>query len=352
MDERSNETTLPRLRAEQARRDYIERIQRVEDHIERHLDDQLTLDGLARVACFSPFHFHRVWTAVTGETLAATIQRLRLEKSADLLLKYPERTILDIALECGFSGQAVFARSFKEAYGMPASAWRQGGARTWVRDKGSRRRPLRKDCKTDGKDCKGSSSANTYPHDVQGAATNSSQQPAETISWSDAMTAIKQAEEVRVTDDQAMTLAYVRHVGPYAGDGELFGRLFGRLCGWAGPRGFLGPDATMLTIYHDNPEIVDDEKLRISVCCRVPEGTRPDGDIGIMELPAGRNAHARFVLATDEFGGAWNWLFSKWLPESGYQPDDRPCYELYLNDPATDPAGKHIVEIVTSLRPL
>jgi len=108
----------------------------------------------------------------------------------------------------------------------------------------------------------------------------------------------------------------------------------------------------MLTIYHANPEIVDDEKLRISVCCTVPTGTQPDGDIGIMELPAGRNVHARFELSTDEFGGAWNWLFSKWLPESGYQPDDRPCYERYLNDPATDPEGKHLVEIVTSIRPL
>ncbi|HOG65362.1 MAG TPA: AraC family transcriptional regulator, partial [Spirochaetota bacterium] len=294
----------------------------------------------------------RVWTSVTGETLSATIQRLRLEKSADLLLKYPDRSILEIALECGFSGQAVFARSFKDAYGMSASAWRQGGAKVWVSDKGSTRRPLRKDCKTHGKECKGSSGGNTYPHDVQATTGQSGQQPAETISWSDAMTAIKQAEEVRVSDDPAMTLAYVRHVGPYAGDGELFGRLFGRLCAWAGPRGFLGPDATMLTIYHDNPEIVDDEKLRISVCCSVPEGTKPDGDIGIMEMAAGRNVHARFELSTDEFGSAWNWLFSKWLPESGYQPDDRPCYEHYLNDPSTHPEGKHLVEIVTSIKPL
>ena len=42
----------------------------------------------------------------------------------------------------------------------------------------------------------------------------------------------------------------------------------------------------------------------------------------------------------------------EWLPESGYQPDDRLCYEIYLNDPTTNPQRKHIVDICEPVKPL
>ena len=162
----------------------------------------------------------------------------------------------------------------------------------------------------------------------------------------------KPAEALRIEDAQPFTVAYVRHVGPYAGDSALFGRLFGRLCQWAGPRGLLGPGARLLTIAHDNPEITAEEKLRISVCVTVPPGTRPEGEVGVLQVDGGRYAVATFVLDPSEYGAAWNWLMGTWFPSSGYQPDDRPCYEAYLNDPGKDPQGKHHVEIWEPVRPL
>jgi len=108
----------------------------------------------------------------------------------------------------------------------------------------------------------------------------------------------------------------------------------------------------MLTIYHDNPDLVDDEKLRISVCCAVPAGTKADGEIGVMELPAGKCAHALFEIDTSEYGAAWAWVYGQWMAASGWQPDDRQCYELYLNDPETHPQKKHVFEIVAPVRPL
>ena len=94
---------------------------RVVDHIQRHLADPLDLGQLAAVACFSPFHFHRLFRAWTGETLQAFVHRLRLERAAQLLVFDQFQSISNIALECGFSSSNAFARAFKMAFGTSAS---------------------------------------------------------------------------------------------------------------------------------------------------------------------------------------------------------------------------------------
>ena len=326
--------------AERSKKEYIQRVLRVQDYIEGHLDEELTLEQLAEVACFSPYHFHRIYRSLCGENLGQFILRIRLQKAASLLLSNTEEPILNIALDCGFSGAAVFARAFQKFYGMSASRWRKGGGLRYSEEKSKNRKAL-------SKIGKASANGTPYPDTVQTAQEKNSIRRQKMNK-----TENKQAKEVRIVDDQPMTLAYVRHTGPYAGDAELFQKLFGKLCGWAGPRGFLNGDVKMLSIYHDNPELVEDDKLRMSICCTIPEGTEADGEIGVMKMEAGKNAHAEFELTDTEFGAAWNWVCGQWLPESGWQFDDRPTYELYLNDPAQHPEGKHHVEIVIPVRPL
>ena len=68
------------------RLEYEKRVNRVIDHIRDHLADELSLESLAAIAAFSPFHFHRIFRAMTGETLAAFVQRLRLERAAVTLI--------------------------------------------------------------------------------------------------------------------------------------------------------------------------------------------------------------------------------------------------------------------------
>ena len=91
----------------------------------------MSLGALARVAAFSPFHFHRIFRAVTGETLFGFIQRVRLERSAGALLAVPDRSVLEVALDHGFSSSATFARAFKGHFGMSATEWRRDGAERW-----------------------------------------------------------------------------------------------------------------------------------------------------------------------------------------------------------------------------
>jgi AraC family transcriptional regulator len=109
------------------RDEYLARINRVMDHVEQNLDRTLRLDELARVANFSPFHFHRIFSALVGETLSDFIRRLRLERSAQRLIDNPKKSITEVALDAGFGHSAAFAKAFRERFGMSASAWRTGG---------------------------------------------------------------------------------------------------------------------------------------------------------------------------------------------------------------------------------
>ena len=148
-------------------------------------------------------------------------------------------------------------------------------------------------------------------------------------------------------------IAYVRHVGPFQGRSEVFAELFGRLMRWAGPRGLLqGDGVQMLSVYHDDPDITDETRQRVSVGLAVPADTSASGEIGRMTLPGGRYAIAHAVIDPARYGDAWDWVYGEWLPESGYQPDDRPALELYRNDPEQHPEKKHVVDICVPVKPL
>jgi len=102
---------------------YHQRINTVIGYVRENLDADLSLETLARVAGFSPFHFHRVFKAITDETINALIVRLRLERAAALLRATPHLSITDAAFASGFNAVATFSRAFKKQYGLPASQW-------------------------------------------------------------------------------------------------------------------------------------------------------------------------------------------------------------------------------------
>lgn len=320
-----------------AQSEYIARINRVIDHIESHLDQDLKLDNLSQIACFSPFHFHRVFKAIVGETLNQFIHRVRIEKAATQLLTNPDKTVTEIALDCGFAGSASFARAFKAGFGMSASNWRahHSGMDSKIgKPKSNIGQQL-------GKNRKAFIESTPYIDSVT-----------QNLTWRIQMTDQTNLK-IEVKDLPAQDVAYVRHTGPYKGDEVLFEGLFRRLMTWAGPRGLCGPDAKVMAVYHDDPKITQEDKLRVSACLTIDAGTKVDGEIGKMKLEGGQYAVAHFELkGSHEYESAWDMVYGQWLPESGYQPDDRLCFELYHNDPKEDPQGIHIVDICVPVKPL
>jgi len=319
------------------RDEYAARINRVLDYIDKNLEKKLSLSTLAKVANFSEFHFHRIFSAMVGETLNQFIQRVRIEKAASSLLLNPKKSITEIAFDCGFSGSAAFARVFKESFEMSASQWRN--------QKKISESKIRKMKSKMGKPLS-NMSKDTNPSKWYIEHVNGNQL------WRIKMSEKKEIRvEVKKIDE--MNVAYVRNIGPYAGDAELFEELFGKLMKWAGPRELLNfPETKMISVYHDNPDITDHDKLRLSACITVPEGTEIDGEVGKMVIAGGQYAIGHFEINVDEYSEAWDDIYGKWLPESGWQPDDKPCFELYLNDPEQHPERKCVVDIYVPVKPL
>lgn len=306
------------------RREYEARFNRAIDFVYDNYSRDFALDEMADAANFSRFYFHRLFLAYCGETPAAFVRRVRLSQAANRLRYNPDMSISDVALACGFSGSSVFARQFKEYFGISATAWR---------NQGNDSQSKRKDSQAPGKDGKDKEPYQLYP---------------DTTIISRRTDMKKLEYTVELCDLPARHVAYIRHIGNYSGIGEAFERL----SRWAGPRGLFGPNTAVLAIYHDDPDTTPAGKLRSSACLTVPEGTAVDGDVGLMDVPGGKFAVGHFELAQDEFGAAWNALMGEWLPTSGWQPDDRMCYELYLNEHEQHPEKKFIVDICQPVKPL
>ena len=127
---------------------------------------------------------------------------------------------------------------------------------------------------------------------------------------------MKNSEQIKVEvkEMSELNVAYVRHIGPYKGDSELFEGLFDKLMKWAGPRGLLRfPETQVLSVYHDDPKITDEDKLRTSACITVHRDTPVEGEVGKMAIPGGKFAVASFEIASDEFEDAWNMLMGGWM---------------------------------------
>jgi AraC family transcriptional regulator len=323
-------------RTEFLRQEYVARINRVIDHIDAHLGDELTLAALADIACFSRFHFHRIFSAMVGETITDYIKRIRLQNAAARLINNPRDSVTDIAMVCGFSSPSVFARAFKDQFGTSASAWRSSAGSV------HRARPPATSGTADSK----AGQADRKPGD---APDGHLLHPREHLAEQRRNDMAVPAQSIEVKELPELHVAYVRHIGPFNRIGEAFGKLMQ----WAGPRGLLRfPETKSLAVYRDSPEVTDVSKLRSDACITIPEGTKVDGEVGLMKIPGGTFVVGRFEIAGDQFAEAWNALMGGWLPGSGYQPDDRMCYELYLNDHEQHPQKKFIIDICEPIKPL
>lgn len=239
------------------RREYERRVNRVMDYVQAHLAEDLTLEKLAAVAAFSPFHFHRVFAAITGETLSDFIRRIRLERAASALGLLHDTSVLEIALRYGFSSAATFARAFKAQFGMSATEWRDGGAREWTE--------ARRDQSKPGKTLRIPGQAQ---RNLRKASSPSVRQAA-TARKADVATGLNMQVEVRQLPPYRV--AYMRHVGPYGKDIGAFWTAFER---WMAARDLRQPETITIGIGHDAPLIADADKLRYDACVVVDDAFR------------------------------------------------------------------------------
>lgn len=280
---------------------YQGRIEQVVTYITMHLGETLNLETLACISHFSAYHFHRIFTAVMGETLQDMVNRLRLEQAANLLLK-STLTVTEIAFSCGFSSSSTFARSFKKHFNISAGEYARRGI------------------------------------DIQ---------PAKAVQ--DTSATFTQPE-IRMASMPALHLAYIADMKGYTLPAIC--RAWERLRRWASAHELINAKTQMIGISFDDPLITPQEKCRYYACLSVPDTVDADAFVGVMDICASRCAVCRALVTPEQIQLIYRFFYRDWLPDSGLQPAGFPVYEIYYETPENNTQNMFLMDVCVPVLPL
>jgi AraC family transcriptional regulator len=270
---------------------YQQRLQHALRAMEARLEVPYSLDELAALAGFSPFHFHRIFRGMVGESVKQYERRLRLERAARQL-KSGKRTVLEIALEAGYESHEAFTRAFAEMFDVPPASYR-------------------KSCGIFG-----------------------AQEPENSC-----------ASAFRIEHLGPVHVVGLRHVGPYA----KVGRAWQRLYAWAGQKNLLrGPERSM-AICHDDPEVTLPDKVRCDCCLVINSSIATEGDFFQQEIAAREYAAVLHTGAYAHLNDSYAELAGKWIPQAGREIANLSSIEFYLNTPENTPEEQLQTEIYLPL---
>lgn len=274
----------------QANSEYTQRIDRVIDYLRGNLDRPVKLAELADVACFSEFHFHRIFTAVSGETLNSFTNRLRLEKAARLL-RYSEQSLTDIALDCGFSSSATFSRAFRSGYDTSPSQFRKSGE--------IKNSKIRKEL---------------FPEDEYGIPMSAEEKRA--------------AFPVRLIDIPERQVAYIRVKNAFDMDKVL--AALKKLMEWAKSQNVFS-QGILFGMTVDDPHVTPKHLYRYEVCLASSLPFECMQGMSKLKMPAMRYAAIKVSGDIHKVATAWDYLYRDWLINSAWEPEHAPSLEVFLD---------------------
>lgn len=261
-------------------REYNEtRFAKALDYLHRHFRQNINLNRVAEEACLSPYHWHRIYRAVMGETVHETVKRLRLHHAAELLIS-TQKSVAEIARECGYSGNTQsFERIFRQAYGVPPNTFR------------------------------------TQQHIPYSHQLPQTRPPA--------------SLPIEITTIEPLPVALVPHSGSYMRIGQSFELIESLLT----LRGLLpAPDARFFGIYFNDPACTPEQELRAQAAVflnTTQHSFEPPIQSGT--IAGGRYAVYHYQGPYSNLEQAYTWFYSELL-NTPYQVRDAPCFEEYLND--------------------
>lgn len=276
--------------------DYQEKLGRVTAYIHDHLDQTLDLQTLADVAHVSPFHWHRIYHALCGETLSHTVLRLRMHRATGYLAN-TALAVAQIAPQCGYPNAQSFTRAFRGVYGMGPAQYRAQGGHTLFQ--GSQAQP----------------EAAGYQVDVRQVAP--------------------------------VTLAGTVHKGSYMLIGKAFQAAYTRMAA----HDLVRPATRWLAVYDDDPFAVPEAQLSSRAGLSLPPGATAPAPLQEFTLGGGRCAVLRHQGPYATMRAAYHWLYGRWLVESGQRTADLPVFEEYLNNPRDTTPAYLLTDIFLPLLP-
>ncbi|MHC5108583.1 MAG: AraC family transcriptional regulator [Planctomycetota bacterium] len=288
---------------------YEQRILAVLVYLQQHLDVPLSLEDLAGQAHFSPFHFHRIFRGMVGESVQEHIRRLRMERAAHRL-KYSDHSVIQIAIEAGYEAHESFTRRFRQVFGASPTEYRQ----------------LKQ--------------APAYP------VAASSVHFASDGSVNSFVPVAGPTLEVEVVTIKPRRVAFVRHVGPYHEVGQAWSKLFS----WAMARNLVGSMAPMIGLLHDDPDVTPADRIRYDACFTAPDSLVEEGEIGIQVIRGGAYAVATHLGPYERIGESYAVICGQWLPTSHWALETAPGFEIYRNSPLTTPPENLLTDVHMPLR--
>lgn len=282
---------------------YARRFNRVLDYIDKHLDDNLTVDALCEVANFSKFHFHRQFSEYCGVNVGRYIQLMKLKRASYRLAFNHRDRIIDIALDAGFENPESFSRAFKNTFGQTPSEFR--GQPAWASWSGRYR----------------------FSIPFRGRM--------------DKM-------EVRIVDVEPVMVGALEHHG----SPTLLNDSVKHFIDWRRTSGLspVGGSQSYGIAYHD-PDKTPAEEFRFDICGSVLESV-PNNAQGVVTkiIPGGRCAVVRHAGSRERIAESVYYLFREWLPKSSEELRDFPIYFHYLNLDQDTPEYEHLTDVYLPLK--
>lgn len=277
---------------------YRKRILKVLLHVEANLERDIPLAELAKVAHFSLYHFHRIFSGMVGESIKSYVRRLRLERAAHRLI-FTDQQITDIALQAGYESLEAFSKAFKKQFRLYPTCYRKCICRVRFQ---------------------------------------------EILNFVNQLPKGKDHMQITIKNLPTMKVAFVRHIGPYMECGSAWEKLM------AIPALPKTAATQYIGIGHDDPEVVEPSKIRYDACITLPENFVPPKEVNTKIIEGGKYAMAVHIGPYEELGKVFEELLGRLLPSKGYEVKAQPLIEIYKNDARTTPPEKLITEIYVPIK--
>ncbi|WP_027467517.1 AraC family transcriptional regulator [Deefgea rivuli] len=296
--------------------DHAHRIHLAISYIHTHFDQDISLADLALAAHFSPYHFHRVFTAIQNETPNDYLRRVRIERAANLLLIYPPFPMQQIALDCGFKSQALFSRAFRSHFGMTASDWRKG--EQWVLDGLSynwrqQSHKNNENISQDSKNCK----------------VSHTDKPIESIPDAQFQAALeaagngelpRQISALKIEKMPSYRWVYFWQNGVAL---EQMFTLWQRVARWGQAHGLTNANSCLVSRMLDNPNVTDHQRCAYAVGLLVDADFKAERNVLVDELTAGQYLVVDFCGTVADSMILAAYVFGYYLPHSQWEFDEK-----------------------------
>ncbi|WP_426314173.1 AraC family transcriptional regulator [Methylobacterium fujisawaense] len=266
-----------------ALRNYHARMQRVLDHIDRHLDDDLDLETVSGIAAFSKFHFHRQFTATFGLSVHRYVQLARMKRASYRLAYRDAQSVTEVAMDAGYDAPDAFARAFRQRFGQSPSSFRKAPDwEPWLAAFG----PLEE-------------------------ARNKLMQRTFT------------ADDVAIRNVPSMRVAIMEH----RGDPATLGATVQRFIAWRKSAGLHPRTNPTFNVWRSERRPASPVDYSVDLCVGTDKPIEANGEqIRVGEIPSGRCAVLRVIGNTDNLEVPALYLYHTWLPSSGEEARDFPLY--------------------------